>query len=163
MTEDKDAAQSSPFAPLIGQKAQGCWLGHGSILFLEFGEPQPLTHGQRLPCGEWGLSYRCPHILWRIEQGNQVLAGSEDDQAIMRRAIEQLNGRILVSGAISQSTGDSVLEFTDQVVLKTFVAASEGDARWIMRRGEIYVAFGPMLSPGTSFDSRRPSDGELQQ
>jgi hypothetical protein len=41
-----------PFAPLIGQKAQGCWLGHGSALFLEFGEAQPGSDLERNPPGE---------------------------------------------------------------------------------------------------------------
>jgi hypothetical protein len=130
-TGSQDDSKSGPFEPLIGQKAQGCWLGYGSVLFLEFGEPQPLNDLRKHPPGEWGLS--CDKILWRIEQGDRVLAGSEDDRPIMRSAIEQIDGRILVSGEISQSTGDSLLEFTDHLVLKTFVTTSEEDARWWLR------------------------------
>ncbi len=158
-----DDPKSGPFAPLIGQKAQGCWLGYGSVLFLEFGEPQPITDGrQRHPSGESTLW--CDKILWRIEQGDRVLAGSEDDRSVMDSAIGQLNGRILVSGQISQSTGDSLLEFTDHLLLKTFVPTSEEDARWSFRHGSAdYVALGPMLAPSTDSDSPLPSDGELQQ
>jgi len=136
-------SNSEPFAPLIGQKAQGCWLGYGSVLFLEFGAPQPLQDRQRHPRGEWGLS--CDNIQWRIEQGDRVLAGSADDRPVMESAIEQINGRILVSGDISQLTGDSLLEFTDHLVLKTFVITSEEDARWQFRRGDDYVPLGPEL------------------
>lgn len=74
-----------------------------------------------------------------------MLAGSEDDRPVMESAIEQINGRILVSGDISQLTGDSLLEFTDHLVLKTFVITSEEDARWQFRRGDDYVPLGPEL------------------
>ncbi len=65
----------------------------------------------------------------------------------MEDAIEQLNGHILVSGEISESTGDSLLEFTDHVVLKTFVITSEEDARWSFRYRDSYLALGPELAP----------------
>jgi hypothetical protein len=79
-----------------------------------------------------------------------VLAGSEDDRPIMESAIEQINGRILVSGEISQSTGDSFLEFSDDLVLKTFVITSEEDARWSFRHGDAYVALGSELAPSSA-------------
>ena len=30
--------EADPFHPLIGQEANRCWFGYGSVLFLEFGE-----------------------------------------------------------------------------------------------------------------------------
>jgi hypothetical protein len=146
-------SQLEPFAPLIGQKAQGCWLGYGSVLFLEFGEPQRLDERGAHPSGESTLW--CDRIFWRIEQGDRVLAGSEDDRPLMENAIQQINGRILLSGQISQSTGDSMLEFTDHLVLKTFVTTSQEDARWHFRHKDAdYVALGPMLVPSGDGDSR---------
>jgi hypothetical protein len=149
MTENErapsqDDSGPGPFAPLIGQRAQGCWLGYASVLFLEFGEPQPVDDGERHPRGEWGLW--CDQILWRIEQGDRVLAGAEDDEVTMESAVEQINGRILVSGEMSQSTGDSRLEFTDRLVLRTFVTTSQEDARWLLRHGADYVSSEPQLS-----------------
>jgi hypothetical protein len=139
-----DVSGSGPFAPIIGQKAQGCWLGYGSMLFLEFGEPQPLAESQKRPFGEWGLW--CGRILWRIEQGDLVLAGSEDDEPTMESGIEQMNGRILVSGQVSESTGDSRLEFTGHLVLRTFVIKSQEDARWTFRHYDEYAPLGPKLA-----------------
>ena len=78
---------SDPFALLIGQIAQGCWLGHGSVLFLEFGELCHREEGGKHPRGEWTLSSDL--ILWRIEQRDRVLGGSEDDRFTMEAAIEQ--------------------------------------------------------------------------
>ncbi len=143
--ESGDESKAGPFAPLIGQKARGCWLGYGSVLFLEFGEPQPLGDREHHPRGEWGLW--CDQVLWRIEQGDHVLAGSEDDRPIMESAIEQINGRVLLSGQVSESTGDSLLEFADHFVLKTFVTTTQEDARWQLRHGDAEHAFlGPKLA-----------------
>ena len=130
------------FASLIGQTAQGCWLGYGNVLFLEFGQPQPLLDREVHARGECGLS--CDWIEWRIEQRGQVLVGSEDERAALERGIQQIDGKIFVSGQISQPSGDSVLIFSDDLVLRTFVIASEEDARWIFRDREgKYFNLGP--------------------
>jgi hypothetical protein len=154
--ENQDSSKPGPFAPLIGQKAQGCWLGYASVLFLEFGESQPLNDVEAHPHGEWSLW--CERMLWRIEHGDRVLAGAEDDRPMVESAIEEINGRVLVSGQISELTGDSLLEFTDRVVLRTFVDTSEEDARWSFKhKGADYVALGPRLAAGT--DAGLPASG----
>ena len=84
------AACQGPFAPIIGQKAQGCWLGYGSLLFLEFAEPQPLNERSKFPQGGWSLW--CEQILWRFEQGDHFLAESEDDGPAQEATVEQING-----------------------------------------------------------------------
>ena len=133
---------SNLFTPLIGQTAQGCWLGYGSVLFLEFGQSQPLRDGRTHPCGEWGL--RRDQIEWRIEQRDHIVAGSEDDRATMESGIRQIDGKTLVSGEILQPSGDSVLTFLDGLVLRTFVISSEEDSRWIFRDREgRYFHLGP--------------------
>lgn len=71
----------SLLGPLIGQTANGCWLGYGSVVFLEFGCLQPPGPGENHPRGEWGLW--CEQIEWRIELGDSIIAGSEDDRATM--------------------------------------------------------------------------------
>lgn len=89
-------AEPDPFASVVGQTANGCWLGYGSTLFIEFGErtiAQDLKHHSS---GEWSL--QCGSILWRVEQGDRVLAGSEDDRPEMEAAIKRLNGLVFVSG-----------------------------------------------------------------
>jgi hypothetical protein len=130
------------FAPLIGQTAQGCWLGYGNLLFLEFGRAQPLRDRQNHPKGEWGL-WR-DHIEWRIEQRDHIIAGSEDDRATMESGIGQIEGKTFASGEILHPYGDSVLTFSDDVILRTFVIASEEDARWNFRDREgKYFRLGP--------------------
>jgi len=130
------------FAAVVGQKAQGCWLGYGSVLFLEFGELHPLEH-QTHPRGEWSLS--SARILWRIEQDDSVLGGSEDDRPTMEAAIEYINGNTLVAGELLEASGDSVLTFSGRVVLKTFVLSSAEDSRW-----HLTLADGSHVSLGTA-------------
>lgn len=129
------------FAPLVGQTAQGCWLGYGSVLFLEFGLPQPLIDRENHPKGQWGLT--CSHIVWRIEQGDKVHVGSEDERETMEQEIKRFDGSTFVSGQMLPS-GDSILVFSDNLVLRTFVTTSEEDARWVFRDQEgKYFLLGP--------------------
>src|SRR5260370_24532816 len=75
------------FAPLVGQVANGCWLGVGSVFFLQFGALRPPERPGHHPRGE--LALFADEISWRLEQGEQVLAGSADDKLTMNSAIER--------------------------------------------------------------------------
>jgi hypothetical protein len=125
---EPDQSAQDPLHVLLGQTADGCWIGYGAVLFLEFGELTFVDGRRKHPCGEWSLW--CDQILWRMEQGSRVLAGSEDDAEVMEAAIAHLNGRTLISAAVDPDTGHSTFMFTDELVLRTFVVTSEEDARW---------------------------------
>jgi hypothetical protein len=135
---------SETFARVIGQKTQG-WIGHGSVLFLEFGELRDRGDGGNIPRGEWTLSSDL--ILWRVEERDHILGGSEDDRATMEAAIQHIKGRTLVAAELVESSGDSIFMFSGDVVLKTFVLSSIDDARWRLRLkdGE-YVSLGRVPS-----------------
>jgi hypothetical protein len=134
-----------PFAPLVGQTANGCWLGYGAALFLEFGERTIAQDLKNHSSGEWSL--QCGSVLWRVEQRDRVLTGSEDDRPEMEAAVNALNGLVFLSGNILESTGDSILRFTDDVVLRTFVLTSEEDARWSLRHGDAeWLTLGPSVT-----------------
>ncbi len=121
---------STLFASLLGRTAQGCWLGHGNCLFLEFGQSQPPSPRETHPRGEWGLW--CDQIQWRIELGDRLIAGSEDDRSTMEAGIHEINGKSFLTGEISPF-GDSTLAFSDSLLLRTFVITTEEDARWNFR------------------------------
>ena len=142
-----------PFRSLIGQRTNGCWLGYGSVLFLEFGTRTSPDDLRNHPSGEWILW--CDQILWRIEPGDRVLAGSEDDRDTMEAAVRQMNGRALVSGEMDPDSGDSVLTFSENLVLRTFVLTSEEDARWNLRHeNSESVMIGPPLKGVQPLDER---------
>jgi hypothetical protein len=119
-----------PFAPLVGQTAHGCWLGYGNMLFPQFGRPHPLRDGQTHSSGEWGLW--SDYIQGRIEQRNHIVAGSEDDRATMEDGVREIDGETFLSGKILL-TGDSILKFSNDLIVRTFVITSEEDARWNFR------------------------------
>jgi hypothetical protein len=139
---------STLFASLIGQTARGCWLGYGNCLFLEFGESRPSGPRETHPRGEWGLW--CDQIEWRIEQGDRVIAGSEDDRSTMEAGIHEINGKSFLSGEIFRS-GDSILTFSDGLILRTFVITAEEDANWNFRdQNGDSSSFGPDHLPFAS-------------
>jgi hypothetical protein len=149
---------SSLFTPLIGQVAHGCWLGYGSVLFLEFGESQPLLDRSSHPKGDYGLWCDC--IEWRIEKPDQVIAGSEDSRATMESGIQQIEGKTFVSGEISGPAGDSILRFSDGLIFRTFVITSEEKACWSFRDREgKYFLLGP---DGASVEER-PRQQEVRK
>ena len=102
--------------------------------------------------GEWSLW--CDQILWRIEQGGRVLAGSEDDRPTMEAAISQMNGHTLLSGEICRDTGNTALRFSDGLVLRTFVITSDEDARWNFRHCDSdVVLLGPVFPNDSAYDA----------
>jgi hypothetical protein len=118
------------FVPLVGQLANGCWLGVGSVLFFEFGALRPAENAKHHPRGE--LALWTGSVSWRLEQGERVIAGSCDDKATMNLAIERVNGAVFISGELLP-TGDSKLFFSGGLTLRTFVDTTEEDARWVLR------------------------------
>jgi hypothetical protein len=141
-SKPKGTMNPNLFAPLMGQTAQGCWLGYGNTLFLEFGLAQPLDDGRNHPQGEWGLW--CERMVWRIEQGDRVHAGFEDDRDTVERAIKRIDGSTFISGDLLRPFGDSILIFSDNLVLRTFVTTTEEDSRWLFRdRDGKYFRLGP--------------------
>ncbi len=101
------------------------------MLFLEFGERTRPDDLKQHRSGEWSLW--SDQILWRIEQIDRVLAGSEDGREKMEAAVRQIDGRVLVSGEIDPDSGDSVLTFSQDLLLRTFVLTTEEDPRWNLR------------------------------
>lgn len=120
--------------PLIGQKACGAWIGHGSALFLEFGEPRPLEAKQRHAKGEWTLS-NDTLMVWRVERGDTVVTGSEDDRKTIEAGLAQVNGRRLLAIRFENEIGDISLSFEDDLSLRSFVNRTElsDEGRWWVR------------------------------
>ena len=111
------------------------------MLFLEFGQPQPLRQSETHPRGEYGLW--CDQIEWRVDRRDDIVAGSEDDRATMEIGIQEIDGKTLISAELLIS-GDSIFKFSDDLVLRTFVITSEEDARWNYRDREgKYFRLGP--------------------
>lgn len=155
MTDSNNAAQiRALLAPLIGQAAWGCRLGHGSFVTLEFGDPQPSTG--KVIHGAWHVwVYGC---AWRIERDHEVVAGSDDERDVMDAAAKALDGLRLEDIAIDAPGLDATWTFSGDYRLRLFpMSASQGE-HWM-----VYLPDRQVLSagPGASW-SMEPADGHSQ-
>jgi hypothetical protein len=76
---DRDMIEST-FQSLNGKPAWGLTRTHGSMFFLEIGQPLPRS-GEKKVHGEWHFLVEVCH--WRIEARNSVLIGSDDEQELI--------------------------------------------------------------------------------
>lgn len=125
--------------PLVGLPMSHLWRGHGSALFLEFGQlrPQPQTRrdGSSFnPRGEMSLMIEWS---WRIEGHNSILCGSWSDEKGWPAAFSQLTQTTVTSAVSFGRIPEVELTFSNGVRVLSFMTAS-GDPQWTLfdNRGE---------------------------
>lgn len=137
-------------APVVEQRAWGATVGVGSFITVEFGEPLPITKTRQRAHGEWNLWVT--YCAWRIEQGQEVLAGSEDPRPTLKLAVQQINGLALLQVAIRAPALEATFTFEKETVLRLFPVSSEEYEHW-----KFFTPHGKVLiiGPGTtwSYDS----------
>lgn len=77
---------------LKGMRVSHVWRGHGSALFLEFGQLTPKSRRDGNPAdpdGEIGLMVQWH---WRIEEGRSIVCGSTGDEALWPPAFDKIVG-----------------------------------------------------------------------
>ena len=118
---------------LVGTKAWAPWIGHGSFLTVEFGEP----HEEAVPAwgghpartryrGDWTLWVYC--CMWRVDGPDFIAAASEDDRVQMEVGAWMLDGRTVTSLAVRSPGLDLAVEFNGGLVLRTFAIYSREHA-----------------------------------
>lgn len=153
--------------PLLGQKPWNASLGHGSFITFDFGRsiPQkPAKSPKANPSrdrGEWRIwIYSC---AWRIEQHNTVLAGSNDSKEKMASAIKRLEGASLNSVEFTSPSLDTVFQFEEGLILRTFSIDFEECDHWLLFVPPNNVL---VLGPGESWSFRsagHPSPDDSDQ
>ena len=132
--------------PILSQKAWGTSLGFGSFITLEFGNLLPSNQERQQTHGEWHLwIYDC---AWRIEEGNEVLASSEDPRPKLELAVQRLEGLALNSVELLPPAWDTVFRFDEQVVLRSFSIYSEESEHWMLYTPDRKVI---SVGPGSSW------------
>jgi len=116
--------------PMLGKKAWGVSLGEGSFITIEFGIPVPSEEDQEQIHGEWHLWIYC--CSWRLEQGEEILAASEDSQSKLEEAVKTLECLTLYSVELLPPAWDTILNFEQQVILRLFSVYSEDYEHWIL-------------------------------
>ena len=131
---------------ILGKTAWGVSLGVGSFVTLEFGNPIQQSVELQRTHGEWHLWIYC--CEWRLEEGDKVLAASEDERTKIETAIQRLEGMALQSIDILRPAWDTIFKFEDDVILRLFSVHSEDYENWML-----YTPDGNVLTigPGASW------------
>jgi len=120
---------STLFQSLIGQKAWGASVGHGSFVTIEFGRKR-LFH--RHYHGEWHLwLYLCE---WDLRSKDRLLAHSQSKRKVMQLAIDNLNGLELRSFAFDSQHMLTEFAFDHNLSLRCrpYADAAPDDECWIL-------------------------------
>jgi len=115
-----------------------CGRGHGSALFLEFGNLRPTTKrdgSSGNPEGEMSLMVEWS---WRIEGRKSILCGSSSDEQKWPRAFAPLRNATVADAALFGRLFEIELRLTNDVRLLSFMTA-EGNPHWVLfdRRGDV--------------------------
>ncbi len=117
------------FLPLIGQKAWGASVGHGSFVTIEFGRKRLYHHHYH---GEWHLwLYLCQ---WDLRSNDRLLAHSESKRKLMQLAIDNLNGLELRGLTFDSQRMATEFTFDDNLRLqcKPYTDAAPDEECWML-------------------------------
>jgi hypothetical protein len=123
------------FSRLRGKSGWGLVRSHGSMFFLEMGDPL-LRTGEANPHGEWHFLFELCH--WRFETANEVLVGSEDDQQFIDTEFERLSLGSVESAEVSTPSHDLIIKFSSGVRFRTFSTSAEATSQWTQ-----WLLYGP--------------------
>lgn len=144
VTEDDLRGIRERVAPLLGQRSWDARLGIGSFVTLEFGTPREPV-GKRAH-GEWHLWVYC--CAWRMDEGDEVVAASEDARDMLEQAVTRLEGRVLERVEITGPALETTWWFERRLALHLFPIFSRDFEHWLL-----YLPGGDVLTagPGTSW------------
>jgi len=118
-------------AQLVGLPVSHVWRGHGSALFIEFGELTPKygKDGRRLNSdGEFSLMIEWS---WRIEVATAIICGSWSDEESWPPAMSGLVGLHVVDVGVSGRLPEVLLTLSDERYVLSFMT-SDGDPAWAL-------------------------------
>lgn len=123
---------------MLGLTAWGVKQGHGSFLTFEFGPPKleinvQISRSRRFAYvrGQWHLWIYCCH--WKIVQGGEQLAWSEDDEKTIGRATAMLNGQNLIAVNVGSDDGRSAFRFDLGGYLETWPYGGDAtEEQWMI-------------------------------
>lgn len=122
---------------LLGLRVSHVWRGHGSALFIEFGElrpGEPRRDGSLgNPAGEMGLMIEWS---WRIEAARSILCGSWSDETRWPAALDRLRGATVTDLTTFGRLPEVAIALSGDLHVTSFMTA-EGDPAWALfdRRG----------------------------
>lgn len=123
---DRGRSISDALRDLKGKPTWGLTRTHGSMFFLEIGNPK-LRVGEKKQHGEWHFLFQMCH--WRFEDANSVLVGSDDSPEAIDDQFEKLQLQLFDHAEIVSPSNDLRLVFSSGVCVMTFSTFSEASDR----------------------------------
>jgi hypothetical protein len=123
---DKDMIEST-FRSLNGKPAWGLTRTHGSMFFLEIGNPLPRS-GEKKVHGEWHFLVEMCH--WRLETPNSVLLGSDDEQELIDSRFVHLELGYVESVEAASPSHDLRVVFSSGIRFITFTTSVAAKEQW---------------------------------
>jgi hypothetical protein len=122
---------------MLGLPTSHVWRGHGSAIFLEFGDLTPTLrrNGQSgEPSGQFGIMIEWS---WRIEQGARIVCGSWSDEGQWPVAFEGLKGSVVEHIGTFGALPEILIALSNGMRVLSFMT-TEGDPGWALfdRRGD---------------------------
>ena len=137
MVERTDVLLFDPFRDaLSGMQLTHIWRGHGSAIFLEFGDLTPIKTSKRLDGQPNGQMSVMIEWSWRVENETTILCGSWSEEDLWDSAFKSLLGSRVRQVELFGRLPELKIELDNGTHVLSF-AASDGDPQWAIfdRRG----------------------------
>jgi hypothetical protein len=118
-------------SPLIGLQLNHIWRGHGSALFLEFGELSSRLKRDGSVANPQGLWSLMIEWSWRIENASSILCGSWSDEALWRPAFSDLLGCMVLHVKTFGRLPEIEIGLSNELNVLSFMTA-EGYPAWTL-------------------------------
>jgi hypothetical protein len=121
---------------LEGATVSHAWRGHGSAIFLEFGELKQdkklkSARGEQTLMVEWS---------WRFEGDKSILVGSWDDDREIDRFPNLIFGKTIESINFLGRLFELEIKFSDSIWLSTFSTQQDGPSWSLRLKGEEWLS-----------------------
>ena len=126
------------FAMLVGKPVARVWRGHGSALFIEFGELGNVVSPSGKHRGEKGEFTLMIEWSWRVERERSILGGSWSEESRWPSMFEQLLGCTVVEVEARGRLPEVEILLSNRLRVCSYMTA-EGQPQWaiLVRNGNI--------------------------
>ena len=118
-------------AALRGMAVAHVWRGHGSAIFLEFGELTPKLRKDGTPGNPDGELTLMIEWTWRIEEADYIACGSASNEELWELWLGRLIGRSVLDIETFGRLPEIVLTLSDDLYVSSYMTA-EGGPEWAL-------------------------------
>jgi len=125
-------------AMLLGMPVSRVWRGHGSALFLEFGELRKVVSPGGAHQGQNGELTLMIQWSWRIERARSILGGSWSEEPRWPTMLKQLAGNTVTLAETHGRLPEIAVSLSNGLRVCSYMTA-EGQPQWaiLIRGGKI--------------------------